>query len=96
MIALDMEFTEFGIDAGGALLVHLSPLQGVLTPDLAEAIIADDPTASGIIGQMTVLAPRGDLNQDGFLDLVVSAPHRDEIALNAGKTFVLYGETTGF
>ncbi len=37
------------------------------------------------------LAPAGDVNDDGYPDLVVGAPYNDEVGSASGKTYVLYG-----
>jgi len=37
------------------------------------------------------LAPAGDVNDDGYDDLVVGAPYNDEVGSASGKVYVLYG-----
>ena len=38
----------------------------------------------------------GDVNGDGFDDLIVGAPHGDDGGINAGEAYVIFGKASGF
>ena len=42
------------------------------------------------------VASAGDINGDGFDDLVVGAPYGDDGGTNAGEAYVVFGKSTGF
>ena len=88
-------YIVFGTDAGfgitdgaGRQVIGLS----TLTP--AEGFIIQGDVESNATG--TSVSSAGDVNGDGFDDLIVGAPIADDGRSYAGKAFVVFGASTGF
>jgi hypothetical protein len=62
---------------------------GELTPADADLVLTGGPGTNGDFGAGLTL--RGDLNGDGFDDLVVGAPFWDSVGPDLGATFAFYG-----
>ena len=82
-------FDQGFVDAGRAVL-HLGGPTG-LSATAAWSAAGDQPGAR--FGATVAWA--GDLNADGFADLAIGAPARDDLATDAGATYVYYGSGTG-
>jgi len=81
---------EAGGDAGALYIVTDAPSSWPATYDLATAEVR-------LLGEAVgdwfghAVAAAGDLNDDGFDDLVVSAPYNDQEGSAAGKVYVIFG-----
>jgi len=79
-----------GVDAGAAYLV-LGPLSGALSLSDADADVAGqagDQLGAGASGP-------GDLDRDGYDDLVIGAPGADDGASGAGAAWIFLGPLSG-
>ncbi len=76
-----------GSDAGAAY-IYLAPLSGSLSLTDAHGKIvgaaADDYLGASISGA-------GDVNRDGYKDVIVGVPGEDTLGTNAGAAFMLFG-----
>lgn len=80
--------TGFGTNVGGRQVVDLttlSPAQGF--------IIQGDTTGDGA---GSGVSSAGDVNGDGFDDLIVGAPFGADGGTNAGEAYVVFGSGSGF
>ena len=59
-----------------------------------QGFIIQGDTASDLAGFS--VASAGDVNGDGFADLIVGAPYGDDGGLYAGEAYVVFGKSTGF
>src|SRR6185503_13355342 len=66
-------------------LTFLTPTQGFIVQGDAAGDYAGFSVSSA-----------GDVNGDGFADLIVGAPRGDDGGSNAGEAYVVFGKTTGF
>ena len=80
-------YVVFGKAAGFPTLFNLSNLDGTLGFKLM-GTAADDWSGASV-------SSAGDLNGDGFDDLIVGAPGRDAHGSNSGAAYVVYGGTMG-
>ena len=74
---------------GRAFLYEGSPARGLAT----SAWTAEGGQASAHLGFS--VASAGDVNADGFGDVIVAAPHKDDGELNEGVVYVYLGTATG-
>ena len=82
-------YVVFGKAAGFAAAVNLSALNGRNGFRL-DGVNRDDGSGSALSGA-------GDINGDGFDDLIIGAPSADPAGRqNAGLSYVVYGRATGF
>ena len=88
----------WGSDRGAAFLVHGDPTGNPPTGTInltydADAFlqgeIVDDEAGVGV-------SCRGDVNGDGYDDLLIGAEMHDEVATNAGAAYLIYGPTSGY
>ena len=82
---------EGGSSAGAAYLVY-GPILGDLDLSLADAKLIGE-TTSDYAGSSVSSA--GDVNGDGFDDLLVGAPHNDEGGIDAGAAYLVHGPVLG-
>ena len=80
--------TGFGVPTGGRQVLDLS----VLTPSDGFIIQGD----SGLDQAGASVSAAGDVNGDGFGDLIVGAIEGDEGGANAGEAYVVFGKASGF
>ncbi|MCP4385473.1 MAG: hypothetical protein GY798_29345, partial [Hyphomicrobiales bacterium] len=78
----------FGSDVGGRQVIDLTGLSA------AEGFIIQGDAASDAAGRSVSSA--GDVNGDGFDDLIVGAPGGDDGGGNAGEVYVVFGSGSGF
>jgi len=76
----------------GVAWIYLGSASGVPT---APSITLENPAhqATGLFG--IAVAAAGDVNGDGFGDVVVSAPYQDGVAVDEGRVFVYLGSPGG-
>ena len=77
----------FGTNIGGRQVLDLASLN-------AETGFIIQGDATGDVAGVAVNSA-GDLNGDGFDDLVIGAPRGDDGALDAGEAYVVFGAATG-
>ena len=86
-----------GIDAGEAYVIF-GKASGFGTVDLANlgmgGFIIQGDLAGDWFGASVSAA--GDVNGDGFDDLIIGAPYGDNAANHAGEAYVIYGKAGGF
>ncbi len=78
----------FGTDVGGRQVIDLT----TLSPDRASSSRA---TCSVDQAGFSV-SSAGDVNGDGFDDLIVGAPYGDDGGISAGEAYVVFGTASGF
>ena len=78
----------FGVDAEGRQILSL----GDLAPDAGFVIRGDD--AVDYSGRSVSNA--GDLNGDGFDDIVIGAPQGNDVGTYSGEAYVIWGGENGF
>ena len=85
-------YQDEGANNGGAAYLVMGPVRGEFNLFNAEARVygAGDGDYAG-----TSFAGDLDLNADGAPDVVIGAPNNDEVEVNAGRTYVLYGPLSG-
>ena len=82
--AAGQAYLIFGRDSGWAMDTSLGSADASFL-----GVDNDDHAGAGI-------SVAGDLNGDGFADLVIGAPGNDDGTNNAGKTYVLFGAASGW
>jgi hypothetical protein len=75
------------------LAVSAVPVFAGFNPFIEQAWAPHGATAQARYG--AVVAPAGDVNGDGFSDVLVSAPKDEGPAGDAGKVFLYLGSATG-
>ncbi len=78
-------------DAGAAFLV-LGPVVGAIDLGLADAVLVGKDTDGGL---GSAVASAGDVNGDGFDDLLCGAPYLDSGNTEAGAAFLVLGPAAG-
>ncbi len=81
-------YVVFGKASGFGATLSLSALNGT-TGFRLEGIAANDFTSRSV-------SSAADVNGDGFADLIIGAASRQYGATGAGKTFVVFGKSSGF
>ncbi len=76
----------------GAVYVYLGGSSG-LSATANQTLVSPAPEAAGLFGKG--LAAEGDVNGDGYSDLVVGAPGQDEATTDTGIAYVFLGGPTG-
>lgn len=80
-----------GTDAGAAFL-YLGPVFGTLTFSNADAIFQGELPGDNA-GES--IAGAGDVNNDGYADLLIGADLNDTNGTNAGAAYLIYGPVSG-
>ncbi|HZM69903.1 MAG TPA: FG-GAP-like repeat-containing protein, partial [Candidatus Cryosericum sp.] len=75
---------------GGRVYLYLGSASG---PAVTATWSYDSVQAGAMLG--SAVASAGDLNGDGYGDVVIGAPAYDAPASNSGRAFVFYGSSTG-
>ena len=89
------------VAVGTAQPADFGPIDGTgrRVIDLTGLVIAD---GFAIIGDLagdqagTSVASAGDVNGDGFADIIIGAPQGDDGGSGAGEAYVIFGKATGF
>ena len=81
-------YVVFGNASGFPANIDLSTLDGITGFKLSGAAAGDQSGRS--------VASAGDINGDGFADLVVGAPYADPHGTDSGASYVLFGNASGF
>ena len=94
----DLILSDETTTAGGAFVIF-GKASGLETVDIANLTPADGfsiqgDTAGDRAGRK--LATAGDINGDGFDDLIIGAPYGDDGGINAGEAYVIFGKASGF
>lgn len=90
----DVIVGAWGFDNGeadeGRIFVYLGSAAGLATTAIATA-------ESNQIGALfgTAVASAGDVNGDGYADVIIGALQRDNVQVNEGAAFVIHGAATG-
>ncbi|RKF14242.1 hypothetical protein D6851_17340, partial [Altericroceibacterium spongiae] len=89
-----------GIDDEGAAYVIFGKASGFGTVDLGSGLSASDgfkimgAVANDYLGYSVSLA--GDVNGDGYADLIIGAHYNDDGGSEAGAAYVIFGKASGF
>jgi hypothetical protein len=81
-------YVVFGKTSRFAPVFELSSLDGSNGFRL-DGVAANDHSGYSV-------ASAGDVNSDGFADLIIGAPHADPSRPNAGSSYVVFGKASGF
>ncbi len=84
-------FDGVGADSGAAYLIH-GPVTGTANLDEADAIF-DGEGAGDWAGR--AVASAGDVDGDGYADILIGAILDDEAGNNAGAVYLFYGPVSG-
>ena len=82
---------EGGTGAGAVFLV-LGPLDSDLSLNLADAKLVGEAAQDGV---GSAISGGGDLNADGYADVLLGAPGHDDPSTNSGAAYVVLGPTLG-
>ena len=80
---------EFGVDAGEAYLLY-GPQMGAHSVTVAGANFSGEVAGDKLTGTRGLVFA-GDVNGDGYDDILISAPYNDEVGTDAGKAYLFYG-----
>lgn len=78
----------FGVDVSGQQIINLSSLSA------SEGFIIQGD-AAGDTASYSV-ASLGDINGDGFEDIIIGAPNGDDYSNQAGEAYIIFGAESGF
>ncbi len=81
----------FYYSAGTAYLLY-GPLWGLQSLSEADAIFARDSAADNTGASVSAA---GDMNGDGYDDLLIAAPQMDQYGLNRGRVYLFHGPVQG-
>jgi len=81
---------DAGVDAGCVYLVNDADLGETAVSDMSQ-LVSGEAAGDGAGGSVS---SAGDINDDGYADLLVGAPNSDESDSDAGKAYLLYGPVT--
>jgi hypothetical protein len=91
-VAVAGTLADYSGSDSGVVWVHNGPISGSLAVTSGDASVRGD-TAGDRLG--TSLTVQGDIDGDGYDDLVVGAPYADEGGSDAGGAYVFYGPLSG-
>ncbi|TQV79645.1 integrin alpha [Denitrobaculum tricleocarpae] len=98
LILADPRNDDGGVNAGSAYVVFgkASGLGSLDANNLtsADGFFIQGDTDGDSAGRK--LATAGDINGDGFDDLIIGAPYGDDGGINAGEAYVIFGKASGF
>jgi hypothetical protein len=81
-------YVVFGAASGFVSVIDLSSLNGTTGFKLSGAAVNDESGVS--------VAAAGDVNGDGYADVIVGAHQSDPNGSNSGASYVVFGKATGF
>ncbi len=81
-----------GTDAGAVFVFEGTAFTGVNTPSSADIYLSGNPTGRPGLG--TTLSLAGDINGDGYGDIVTTAPGADDGGTDAGIAYVFDGSAS--
>ena len=87
-LASGASYVVFGQASGFTPGIDLSSLNGTTGFKLSGGTAGDQSGWS--------VASAGDVNGDGFADLIIGAPNADPHSVNTGAAYVVYGQASGF
>ena len=76
-----------GTDRGRAYLFH-GPLSGTIGLNAADSIISGNSNGDGL---GLAVAGAGDVNSDGYMDILIGAPNADNGGSDSGASYLFYG-----
>ena len=76
-----------------AAWIYLGPVEGYHELEKGYHAVIESETGDDVFGRSQ--APLGDLDHDGFDDVLVSAPHEGTGGDEAGAAYIMYGPFTG-
>ena len=86
---------EGGADAGQTYLIFGEPTGWAMDIPLSSSDASFIGEAAGDLSGWSV-SSAGDVNGDGYHDILISARTNDEGGSNAGQTYLIFGEPTGW
>ncbi len=91
-IAVSAPFYDNGGTDEGKVFIYYGGSSGLISYSYSYTMEGDQDSAR--FGYS--VASAGDVNGDGYSDLIISAPYYDNGATDEGKVFVYYGSSVGF
>ncbi|MEN0064920.1 MAG: FG-GAP-like repeat-containing protein [Myxococcota bacterium] len=83
-------FGDIFVDGGGVAYVVYGPVNGVM--DLSQADAIFERTSNGSVSGV---AAAGDVNGDGYSDLLIGAPLSDDNGVDSGTAYLVLGPVSG-
>ena len=77
------------VDGTGRQVIDLTTLSAAAQGFIIQGDAADDQAGFSV-------SSAGDVNGDGFDDLIVGAPYGDDGGTDAGEAYVVFGKASGF
>ncbi len=87
-------YVVFGTDQGFGSAVGGRQVMDLTTLTAAQGFIIQGDTGND--GAGTSVSSAGDVNGDGFDDLLIGAPRGDDGGMDAGESYVVFGSSQGF
>jgi hypothetical protein len=89
-ILMSAFISEFGVSKGGKVFLFYGTGSGITSAPVWSGANAQDASNFG-----EAIANAGDINGDGFADIIVGAPRHSNGEENEGAVFVYYGSPSG-